>query len=169
MQSNKIIKKVKRKLSSMQVVAKDSLIDEKDSQESGELSIDLKIQMNLTESFDSMVSSIESEYKRKDYSKEEIEEEILSQFLDGEYAEYIDREEIESKVYKEFKYSDEVDLDVGDIDISLNVGSRDVNTVAEARKKVENVILDVRAVFKFRLNYELIDKIQKEIVKNILA
>jgi hypothetical protein len=41
--------------------------------------------------------------------------------------------------------------------------------VAEARKKVENVILDVRAVFKFRLNYELIDKIQKEIVKNILA
>lgn len=169
MQSNKIIKKVKRKLSSMQDVAKDSLIDEKDSQESGELSIDLKIQMNLTESFDSMVSSIESEYKRKDYSKEEIEEEILSQFLDGEYAEYIDREEIESKVYKEFKYSAEVDLDVGDIDISLNVGSRDVNTVEEARKKVENVILDVRAVFKFRLNYELIDKIKKEIVKNILA
>lgn len=159
--------KVKLKLSKKD---KNEIYDEKATQDSGSLKIDLKIKMDLSESFDTMVREITNDGKRSNKSEEEIEEEILGNFEDNSYAEYIKTEDIETKVYKEFKYSSEVDLSIRDLYIGVNVGSTSsVKSVAEARKRAENAVIEIEAHFSYSLNYELVGKIQKEIIKNLLA
>lgn len=168
MKSKLVTEKVIKKLSNFKTIAKDELINSKSSQESGSLSIELKIKMDLTKEFDELVKEVTNDGKRMDKSDEEIEEEILSKFEDGDYAEKIKKEEIEQKVYKEFKYSEEVDIAVRDIYLSLDVGGTSVKNVEEARKKVENTIINIEAEISYSLNYVLVDKIQKEIVKKVL-
>jgi hypothetical protein len=167
MKSLDITEKVKRKLSHFKIISKGELIKEDSDQESGELNIDLRIKMDLTESFDQMVKEVTNEGKRMDKEDKEIEEEILSKFEDGDYADFIKKEEIEDKVYREFKYSEEVDLAIKDIYLSLDVGATTVKNVAEARKKVEGAVIDIQANFSYSLNYELVGKIKKEIEKRV--
>lgn len=168
MKKTTITEKVKKKLSHFKIVSKGELIEEDSDQESGNLTINLRIKMNLTESFDQMVKEVTNEGKRMGKEDKEIEEEILGKFEDGDYADFIKKEEIEDKVYREFKYSDEVDLSIRDIYLSLDVGGTSVKNVEEARKKVEGLIVDVQADFSYSLNYELVDKIKKEIEKRVI-
>lgn len=161
-----IAEKVKLKLSKKDK----NEVEDQSRQDSGSLQMNLKIKMDLSESFDLMVKDITADGKRSGKSEEDIEEEILGSFEDNSYADYIKTEEIENKVYKEFKYSDELDLSIRDLYLSINVGSTSsVKNVEEARKRVEDAVIEIEANFSYSLNYELVDKIKKEIIKNLLA
>jgi hypothetical protein len=169
MKSRILAEKVKRKLGYFKINSKDELTSEKESQESGNLEIDLMFKIDMSESFDELVKDITNDGKRSGSSEEEIEDEILSRFNDGDFANYILEENIASKVYKEFKYSEEVDLGLGQISTSFfNMDFKSVKTVEEAREKVKNVKLEVSVSFPYSLSYELIDKIKKELTKNFL-